>query len=251
MIRDFRDKNAVWLIHLYNCDISPLYKLSFDTPRTRRSRRNGRIVIAVNIGANSKDIQGFKEKFHSLNSYLRAKDITVFAVRGSDDNKALFNDRNWDVLSNIKLVEDYTILQLPNNYNTLVIGGDVTMHKDWRIKHGRYFKDEEPVFDHTLVKDERELGLTINSIILGFNINDLPDDPIMLFDNCGPIMDKRIDLMCSAQKMLMYLSLKGHHILGAFMPAFVTSVIDFGCAHYNWRPCMMASDINVTRLFGI
>lgn len=243
MVRDFRDKGGVWLIRLYNCDISPLYKLSLEPGR------NGIIVIAVNIGANSKHIQGFKEKFHSLNSYLQAKDITVFAVRGSDDNKALFNDRNWDVLSNIKLVEDYTILQLPNNNNTLVVGGDMTTHKDWRVKHGRYFKDEEPMFDHTLVKDEQELGFSINLIVLAFNISDLPNDPIVLFDNGGPTMDRRIDLICSAQKMLLQLSLKGHRIMGAFIPAFVTSVVEFGCAHYSWRPCMIETNINVTRQF--
>ena len=245
MVRDFRDKDIVWIIRLFNGEASPLYNINFDSREFPNLR--GKILIAVNIGANSKTIQGFKEKFNDLNTSFSTHNVTVLAVRGSDDNKELFVDRNWDALSNIKLVEDYTILRLPDDRETLVVGGDVTLYRDWRIKHGKYFEDEEPVFDHTMVKSAHELRFCINSIILGFNIDEMPGDPLTMLEVDRLTCDKLIELMCSAQKMFLNLLMKGHNIMRAYIPDRIGLLTPWGQQTKRSRPVSVCNGTNNMR----
>lgn len=246
MVRDFRDKDIAWIICLFNGEISPLYNINSAVLRAAPNL-SGRILVAVNIGANSKTIQGFKEKFNDLNTSLSTQNVTVLAVRGSDDNKELFVDRNWDALSNIKLVEDYTILRLPEDRNALVVGGDVTLYKDWRIKHGKYFEDEEPVFDHTMVKSAHELRFCINSIILGFNINEIPGDPLTILEAGRPTCDKLIELICSAQKMILNLLIKGHNITREYVPDQIGLLRPWGQQTRFTRPAPVYINMNDIR----
>lgn len=243
MVRDFRDKDIVWIIRLFNGETSTLYNINFANSR-KSPNLGGKILIAVNIGANSKTIQGFKEKFNDLNTLLSTHNVILLAVRGSDDNKELFIDKNWDALSNIKLVEDYTILRLPDDRDTLVVGGDVTLYRNWKKKHGKYFEDEEPVFDHTMVKSAHELQFCINSIILGFNIDEMPGDPLTMLEVDRLTCDKLIELMCSAQKMFLNLLVKGHNIIRAYIPDQIGFLTPWGQQTKRSRPALVYNGTN-------
>lgn len=246
MVRDFRDKDIVWIIRLFNGETSTLYNINFANSR-KSPNLGGKILIAVNIGANSKTIQGFKEKFNDLNTLLSTHNVILLAVRGSDDNKELFIDKNWDALSNIKLVEDYTILRLPDDRDTLVVGGDVTLYRNWKKKHGKYFEDEEPVFDHTMVKSAHELQFCINSIILGFNIDEMPGDPLTMLEVDRLTCDKLIELMCSAQKMFLNLLVKGHNIIRAYIPDQIGFLTPWGQQTKRSRPALVYNGTNNMR----
>ena len=245
MVRDFRDKDIVWIVRLFNGEASPLCNMNIALRPF--SKLSGKLVVATNIGANSKTIQGFKEKFNDLNTLLITQNVTVLAVRGSDDNKELFSDRNWDALSNIKLIEDYTILRLPDDKDTLVVGGDVTLYRDWRIKHGKYFEDEEPVFDHTMVKSAHELGFCIHSIILGFNIDEMPRNPLTILEIGKPMCDKIIELICSAQKMFLHLLMKGHNITQAYIPEQIGALTPWNQQINDCWPSMVHNGLNEIR----
>lgn len=79
-----------------------------------------------------------------FNEYLKKTNCTITAFRGNHDKPSLFNDDPFK-LSNIKLVSDYSVLELCNR-KTLVIGGAISVDRKIRTQKD-YFNDEQFVLD--------------------------------------------------------------------------------------------------------
>lgn len=106
---------------------------------------NSAIIIAGDIGIGFKHPLSEKSKLNKLNDKFKLHNNILFGVRGNHDDPAYFRgDYN---LSNIKLVADYTILNL-NDYNILCVGGaisiDRTERKSYLEYRGRDWWIDEP-----------------------------------------------------------------------------------------------------------
>jgi len=96
-----------------------------------------------------------------LNEQLKEKNITMYAIRGNHDNPAFFKGDH--ILSNLKLLPDYTVLDLEGK-KILLVGGAVSVDRVPRLtemqklarygsKKEQYWFDENFVFDEDKVKD--------------------------------------------------------------------------------------------------
>lgn len=94
-----------------------------------------------------------------LNSFLSARNIQLYAIRGNHDNPMYFNGDKSYKFSNITLVPDYTILPIEGR-NVLFVGGAISVDrkpnpkitnwgKPWsgRKQGSSYWSDEGFVLD--------------------------------------------------------------------------------------------------------
>jgi UDP-2,3-diacylglucosamine pyrophosphatase LpxH len=65
-----------------------------------------------------------------LNEQLKKKNITMYAIRGNHDNPAFFKGDH--ILSNLKLLPDYTVLDLEGK-KILLVGGAVSVDRVPRL----------------------------------------------------------------------------------------------------------------------
>lgn len=162
MNKDLSSYQRIFHTRLENRETSALVSLL--EPYFRES-----LCIVLNIGAYYETIEEFANKLRGFNERLSKNKVTIVAVRGSDDNPELFKDENWDALSNIKLAEDYTLLQICGGKNMLLIGGDVSLDKEWKVEHGRYWPGEEPIFDVSKITSPLETLVNYDFLVLGLN----------------------------------------------------------------------------------
>ena len=171
-------------------------------------------VLVFNMGVYYDTIGVFAEKLKKFNDAIKKLGNLIIAVRGSDDNPELFKQENWDALSNIKLIEDYTVLDFGDENNALVLGGDLSLDKKWKVDHGRYWENEEPVFDYRRVKSPIELGYSINTLIIPTKFMSSPEiiDELWMNEFDTEIPFKMCDIWCDASKMILKMRLMGHDI---------------------------------------
>lgn len=67
----------------------------------------------------------------NLNDFLKDNRVTLYAIRGNHDDPTFFNG-DYDY-SNLKLIPDYTTLNLEDN-NFLFVGGAISVDRTQRIK---------------------------------------------------------------------------------------------------------------------
>lgn len=109
------------------------------------------------------------EMYHHV---LVKNNVTVYAVRGNHDYKGYFDNDPFE-LSNIKLVPDYTVLNI-NDKNILCIGGAVSVDRVLRYtkcqKNGdfttilgneQWWPDETFVFDEGRLKGFRNIDTVV------------------------------------------------------------------------------------------
>lgn len=111
----------------------------------------------------------FNEKLHKVNSY-------IFFVRGNHDDPSYFDGERIN-LSNIKAVEDYSVIKT-KNFTTLCVGGAISVDRSWRKlqevhinkyrednKKKLYWEDEAPVFDKEKIGNLFKSGIVIDSVV--------------------------------------------------------------------------------------
>lgn len=110
-----------------------------------------------------------------LNEFLAEKNIIMYAIRGNHDNpsyfKKEFHDKHDLHYSNVKLIEDYTVLEL-DGQRILCVGGAVSIDRESRqyedyeyLKMGlirdSWWKDEVFNYDEDKIKDLRNIDIVI------------------------------------------------------------------------------------------
>lgn len=139
---------------------------------------------------------GFKSSFiddmEYLNTELANSNVTLYAIRGNHDDPKFFNgEYNW---SNIKLLPDYTVLEIEGK-RILLVGGAISIDRLQRTENVSWWKDEVFNFDSEKLSEFRNIDTvithsaphfvfpqTFNSLVLSFAsydsklIQDLTDE---------------------------------------------------------------------------
>lgn len=154
------------------------------------------IIICGDIGIGFEHNEVTSKKLEVLNKFLKLRDITLIGFRGNHDNPFLFNRKIEDVdknelfwYSNLKLVPDYTVIQV-NGKNLLLIGGATSIDRLMRMEsyHERilklrqaypiltedaakeiivpsYWDNEIPFVKEDIIEKLREDGILITHVI--------------------------------------------------------------------------------------
>lgn len=125
-----------------------------------------------------------------LNERMSCYDSDLFVIRGNHDNPSYF-DGNY-VLSNVILLEDYSVVQI-NNYNFLGIGGGISI--DRTIRNGYYHpKKQDYWVDEPIVfKKEKIIGLTDIDVVFSHSAP----------NNVTPLVKNGLNLYINDDKYLL------------------------------------------------
>jgi len=106
-----------------------------------------------------------EQTLNSLNDFLKDVNVTMLVIRGNHDNPSFFNG-DYDY-SNLKLLPDYTTLNLEGN-NFLFIGGAVSIDRTSRIRENssniRYGSRKRCYWDNETLVYEPEITKTLTDI---------------------------------------------------------------------------------------
>lgn len=96
-----------------------------------RLQLNNTYLIQVgDFGIGFNKLEHDIKALNELNVFLKEKDIEMLAIRGNHDDPKFFNGDY--LLSNLKLLEDYTVLDL-NGENFLFVGGAISIDRVPRL----------------------------------------------------------------------------------------------------------------------
>ena len=94
-----------------------------------RKITNAVIFHVGDFGIGFKTYERDVEDLISLNELLKDKGVMMYVIRGNHDNKIFFNGEY--VYDNLKLVEDYTVVEV-NNKKVLMVGGALSIDRTSR-----------------------------------------------------------------------------------------------------------------------
>jgi hypothetical protein len=119
---------------------------------------NRLLILKDNISLDkmNKNIKELNKKFKDNGAYV------VF-MRGNENNPDYFDGEKINY-SNIIAVPDYSILSTKFG-NILIIGGQLSVNRSWKKKHGNYWENEMPKFDEMSIKEIGTEKLEINVLI--------------------------------------------------------------------------------------
>jgi len=131
------------------------------------------------------------ENLDKLNNILSKKNNKLYALKGNHDNPEFWNghlDNKW---SNIKLVKDYSILEI-EGYNILFVGGAISIDRKSRLKEMQmyaskgiktdlYWFDEEFILNTDILSNLENIDIVIThtSPDFCFPINKFGFSPIV------------------------------------------------------------------------
>lgn len=191
------------------------------------------IIQVGDFGVGFDTLESERRRLEPINRLLSEKNIYLYAIRGNHDCPVYFDNDPFN-LSNIKLVKDYTVLDLEDK-RILCIGGAVSVDRrmtktdaqlngdDRYIVGHTWFKGEEFKYDDTLLKDLRGINTIVTHTAPDYCV---PDNAM----GFGPFVDRfimidpdlKIDLMEERRNMtLAFQTIKmnndvGLHVYGHF-----------------------------------
>jgi len=108
------------------------------------------IVQVGDFGVGFYSLPREKESLSEINAYLAASDVVMYAIRGNHDDPEMFRKDPFE-LSNIKLLPDYTILELGDR-KIFCVGGALSIDRVYRkVNNYGYWEDEGFVFDKDII----------------------------------------------------------------------------------------------------
>lgn len=133
---------------------------------------NSVIIINGNTGFGTKSMESFTNELEKLNAVLEKNNCHILFVRGNMDDPSFFTEHKID-FSNIKLIEDYSLIKL-NNFNCLCVGGSISIDREWkksqsdRLGKPMYWENEgtefnEGVLDEILAENDIACIITNDS----------------------------------------------------------------------------------------
>jgi len=138
------------------------------------------IIIQVgDFGVGFKKIEKEKRELEMIHTLLVKNNVTLYAFRGNHDYKPYFDNDPFD-LSNIKLLPDYSILNI-NDKNVLCVGGAVSVDRMYRytkaqrqgqfiIKNGNesWWPDEVFNLDIDIVSKMKDIDIVLTHTCPGY-----------------------------------------------------------------------------------
>lgn len=129
------------------------------------------IIAHGSCGITKSSIEQYREFFEELNSQLESVDSLLLFVRGGGDDASLFKEDTLG-LSNIKLLEDYSVVEL-KYYNVMCIGGSISLDRSWKTKNGvndDVFANEQPIFSQEKLDDclKHDISCIVTSMLPSF-----------------------------------------------------------------------------------
>lgn len=118
----------------------------------RYELENCHIIQVGDFGVGFNSYEEDYTKLEIVNNVLSKKGIILYAIRGNHDYKTYFDNDPFK-FSNIKLISDYTILQIGDD-NILCIGGAVSIDRYWRYTPDQRNGNLEVKFEQTWWSDE-------------------------------------------------------------------------------------------------
>ena len=139
---------------------------------TRFDIRDAYIIQVGDFGVGFKTLVKEKRQLDDINTALIKRNVIVYAIRGNHDQPSYFENDPFG-LSNIKLVKDYTVLNLVGK-NILCIGGAISIDRTVRytkrqlegdyttnIGVDSWWKDEEFNYDDSKLVDLRDINIVV------------------------------------------------------------------------------------------
>ena len=139
---------------------------------TRFDIRDAYIIQVGDFGVGFKTLVKEKRQLDDINTALIKRNVIVYAIRGNHDHPSYFENDPFG-LSNIKLVKDYTVLNLVGK-NILCIGGAISIDRTVRytkrqlegdyttnIGVDSWWKDEEFNYDDSKLVDLRDINIVV------------------------------------------------------------------------------------------
>lgn len=194
--------------------------------------KDAHIIQVGDFGVGFKPLKRERNVLEILNTSLKKKNVILYAIRGNHDNPKYFENDPFE-LSNIKLVKDYTVLELEGK-RILCIGGacsiDRNITKTKEQKNGNYdfvmgqewFYGEEFKYDDSKLVDLRNINIVVTHTAPDYCNPDngngfgafvdryIKDDPTLGTD----LIAERRDMTLAFQTIKMYnditLHLYGH-----------------------------------------
>ena len=139
---------------------------------TRFDIRDAYIIQVGDFGVGFKTLVKEKRQLDDINTALIKRNVIVYAIRGNHDHPSYFENDPFG-LSNIKLVKDYTVLNLVGK-NILCIGGAISIDRTVRytkrqlegdyttnIGVDSWWKDEGFNYDDSKLVDLRDINIVV------------------------------------------------------------------------------------------
>jgi DNA repair exonuclease SbcCD nuclease subunit len=114
---------------------------------------------------------GFNDRIHDvailedLNGFLRERNCVMYVIHGNHDNPSFFDgDINFDCL---KLLPDYSVINLKGWGNILLIGGAISIDRVYRVEEARsgtkvyWWKDEKVIFDPVKLESIKDIDIVV------------------------------------------------------------------------------------------
>ena len=105
--------------------------------------KNAHIIQVGDFGVGFKTVEKEKRMLSMYHDLLVKNNVTVWAIRGNHDYKPHFDNDPFG-FTNIKLIPDYTVLEL-NDLRILCVGGAVSVDRNWRYTS----KQKMGIFENT------------------------------------------------------------------------------------------------------
>jgi predicted phosphodiesterase len=106
------------------------------------------------------------KNLETLNTFLKNRELTLHVFRGNHDDPSYF--KGDFLLSNLKLHEDYTILELEGK-RILGIGGALSIDRVYRAENNLgYWEDEVLVYDEEKLKDIKDIDILVTHTTMNF-----------------------------------------------------------------------------------
>lgn len=157
---------------------------------------NSNINFIGDIGLGFQPLENDIKRLQLLNEVLNAKNNKAYLIRGNHDDPRFFNQNVYKQnYSNIKLLEDYSILNI-NGKNILYIGGGFSLDFKTRISYhqlrennpNNWWKDEMPVFDENKIcQIESKIDIICTHVPPDFLF---PEDKLKLYGYKNPSPDQ-------------------------------------------------------------
>lgn len=135
--------------------------------------KDAHIIQVGDFGVGFNTFEKEKRLLQMTHDVLVKNNIMVWAIRGNHDYKPYFDNDPFE-FTNIKLVKDYTVLNLEGK-NILCIGGAVSVDREWRytkaqklgtyttptMGHESWWPDEIFELDIDKLKDLKDINIMV------------------------------------------------------------------------------------------
>lgn len=122
--------------------------------RKKRNFNNSLIIIAGDCGIGFHKFKFYQDLFNKIHQFLIDNNIVICMVRGNHDDPSYFENDLFN-LSNIKLIQDYTVIQTCGK-NILCVGGGISIDRVWRKQREHVINKHKPKSSHKKMYWENE-----------------------------------------------------------------------------------------------